>query len=59
MSQATTGLFVGLLLGIALVVAGFGEMLVVALFGAVGYLVMKVVQGELDPTDYIGGSGRR
>jgi hypothetical protein len=48
MSQTSIGLFTGLLLGIAYVVAGFGDMLIVALFGAIGVLVMKAVQGELD-----------
>ncbi|MBA2427880.1 MAG: hypothetical protein H0V60_12480 [Actinobacteria bacterium] len=59
MKPTYVGLFVGLILGLALVLEGFGEMLVVALAGAVGYLVMKVVEGELDPSDYIGGASRR
>jgi hypothetical protein len=58
MRPTVTGLFVGLLLGFVLVLEGFGEMLIVALFGAVGYLVMRVVEGELDLTQYIGGSPR-
>jgi hypothetical protein len=58
MRPTVTGLLVGLLLGFVLVLEGFGEMLIVALFGAVGYLVMKVVEGELDLTQYIGGSSR-
>jgi hypothetical protein len=58
MRPTVAGLFVGLLLGFVLVLEGFGEMLIVALFGAVGYLVMRVVEGELDLTQYIGGSSR-
>jgi hypothetical protein len=58
MRPTVAGLFVGLLLGFVLVLEGFGEMLIVALFGAVGYLVMRVVEGELDLTQYIGGSAR-
>jgi len=42
------GLFTGLVLGFAFVLVGFGDMLIVALFGAVGFLVMKAVAGELD-----------
>jgi len=42
------GLFTGLVLGFAFVLMGFGDMLVVALFGAIGFLVMKAVAGELD-----------
>jgi len=35
-------------LAFALVFGGFGDMLIVALFGAVGFVVPKVVDGELD-----------
>jgi hypothetical protein len=55
MTRTTVGLFVGLILGLALVVDGFGSMLIVGLFGAIGYVVMKVVEGELDLTRYLGG----
>ncbi len=48
MQPTVVGLFTGLILGLTLVLTDFGDMLVVALFGAVGYLVMKVVEGELD-----------
>jgi hypothetical protein len=33
-------------------------MLIVAFCGAVGFLVMKVVQGEIDLTPYLGGGSR-
>ncbi len=58
MNPTVIGLFVGLLLGIVFVFAGFAEMLVVAFFGAVGYIVMKVVEGEVDLNQYLGGRGR-
>lgn len=48
MARSTIGLFVGLALAFALVFGGFGDMLIVALFGAVGYLTPKVIDGELD-----------
>ena len=48
MARSTIGLFVGLALAFALVFGGFGDMLIVALFGAVGYLAPKVVAGEVD-----------
>ncbi len=48
MQPKVVGLFTGLLLGLVLVLTNFGDMLVVALFGAVGYMVMKVVEGEID-----------
>jgi len=58
MQPTVVGLFVGLLLGLALAFDGFGSMLIVAFCGAVGYLVMKVVQGEIDLTSYLGGGTR-
>ncbi|HWH34506.1 MAG TPA: hypothetical protein VNT56_04230 [Acidimicrobiales bacterium] len=53
------GLFTGLLLGLVLVLRDFGDMLVVALFGAIGYLVMKVVEGELDLGELVERTRRR
>lgn len=53
MQPTVVGLFTGLLLGIALVIGDFSDMLVVAFFGAVGYVVMKVVTGELDVGEMI------
>lgn len=48
MARSTIGLFVGFALAFALVFGGFGDMLIVALFGAVGYVAPKVIDGELD-----------
>ena len=48
MARSTLGLLVGFVLAFALVFGGFGDMLIVALFGAVGFVVPKVVDGELD-----------
>ncbi len=48
MARSTLGLLVGFVLAFALVFGGVGDMLVVALFGAVGFVVPKVVDGELD-----------
>jgi hypothetical protein len=59
MQPSVVGLFVGLLLGLALAFEDFGAMLVVAFCGAVGYLVMKVVEGEIDLSQYLGGQNRR
>lgn len=58
MQPTVVGLFVGLLLGLALAFDGFGAMLIVAFCGVVGYVVMKVVQGEIDLTPYLGGGSR-
>lgn len=60
MTQPTTvGLFVGLFLGLALALDGFGSMLIVAFMGALGYLAAKVLQGELDLSDYIGANANQ
>jgi hypothetical protein len=67
-SAATIGLFVGLFLGLAWVFGGFFDMIGVAFCGALGFLVVKVVQGEIDLSDFgdrfgggggSGGGGRR
>jgi hypothetical protein len=44
---------------LALAFEGFGDMLIVAFCGAVGYIVMKVVEGEIDLTQYLSGQNRR
>jgi len=58
MQPTVVGLFVGLILGLALAFEGFGAMLIVAFCGAAGFIVVKVVQGEIDLTPYIGGDHR-
>ena len=59
MQPTVVGLLVGILLGLALVLEGFSAMIVVAFFGALGYLVVKVVQGDIDLTQYLGGPSDR
>ncbi len=59
MQPKVVGLFTGLLLGFVLVLRDFGDMLVVALFGARGYVVMKVVEGELDLGEVMERARRR
>ncbi|MDP9453971.1 MAG: hypothetical protein M3P97_11475 [Actinomycetota bacterium] len=59
MQPTVVGLFTGLLLGVVLVLRDFGDMLVVALFGAAGYVVMKVVEGELDLGEVMERARRR
>ncbi len=60
MQQSTVvGVFVGLMLGLALVMEGFVAMLGVAFCGTLGFLAMKVVEGDIDINDYLGGRNRR
>jgi len=58
MPRSTLGLLVGLALGFALVFGSFGDMLVVALFGAIGFAVSKVIDGEFDLAPYLSGLRR-
>jgi len=48
---ATIGLFTGLILGLALIMGSFGDMLIVAFFGIVGVVVVKVLDGDIDLGD--------
>jgi hypothetical protein len=57
MTRSTIGIFIGLLLGLALVLGDFGDMLIVALFGIIGFVIAKVLEGDIDIAQYL--SGRR
>ena len=59
MSSTTTGLFAGLLLGLAIALAGFDGFLVTLVVGGIGLVVGRVLDGELDLTQYLSGAGRR
>lgn len=48
MSRSTLGLIVGLALGFAAIFGGFGDMLIVALIAAIGFLAGRALDGELD-----------
>ncbi len=48
MQPSVIGLFVGLILGLILEIDGFGAMVVTAVIGLIGYVVGKVLQGEID-----------
>ncbi len=57
MSNTALGTVVGLVLGLVIAFGTFGQMLIVALFGVIGFVIAKIVAGELDLTPYV--SGRR
>ncbi len=57
MTRSTIGTLVGLALGFALAFGNFGQMLIVALFALVGFVVAKILDGDLDLSQYV--SGRR
>lgn len=56
MLPTVVGLFTGLLLGLAWVIGGFDAFVGTAVLGTVGFLVGKVASGQLDLTQYLGGS---
>jgi hypothetical protein len=57
MTRSSLGILVGLALGLALAFGSFGQMLIVALFALIGFVVAKVLDGDLDLSQYV--SGRR
>jgi hypothetical protein len=53
MTRTTLGTIIGLALGLALAFGSFGQMLIVALFAAAGFVVAKVLDGDLDLSPYL------
>ena len=47
------GIVIGLALGLAVAFGNFGDMLIVALFGVIGFVVAKVLAGDLDLGPYL------
>ncbi len=59
MQTKLAGLVVGLALGLAIALGGFTEACVVALFGLGGWVVAKVLDGELDVQQYLDSRKQR
>jgi hypothetical protein len=53
MTRTTLGIIIGLALGLALAFGSFGQMLLVALFCALGVIVAKVLDGDIDLNRYV------
>ena len=53
MTRTTLGVVTGLVLGLALAFGSFGQMLIVALFAVIGFVVAKVLEGDLDLCSYL------
>jgi hypothetical protein len=58
MRTAHVALLFGAVLGIALVIEGFGEMLVVALVAAIAWTVGRVMEGDLDLSELASRANR-
>jgi hypothetical protein len=56
MNRTALATITGLILGVALVFGGFGDMLIVALFGAIGYGIAKVLSGDVDVPGWLARS---
>ncbi|MET1035334.1 MAG: hypothetical protein ABWX68_08875 [Arthrobacter sp.] len=59
MSTTSMGLLTGLVLGWAAAFGGFSQFLIVAVFGAIGLLVARVIDGKLDLGALTGRSSTR
>ncbi|MEV1052851.1 hypothetical protein ACFWZR_11315 [Streptomyces sp. NPDC059017] len=52
MSMAVAGLLAGMALGFAGYFGGFAAFLLVAALGAVGFVVGRILDGDLEPGDF-------
>ena len=53
MNRTSLATLTGLVLGLALVFGSFGDMLIVGLFGLIGYVIAKVLDGDLDVAGWL------
>ncbi|APE20831.1 MULTISPECIES: hypothetical protein [Streptomyces] len=58
MSMSVVGLVAGMALGFAGYFGGFGAFLLVAALGAVGFVVGRFLEGDLEPGDLFRGRER-
>ena len=56
MNRTALATITGLVLGVTLVFGDFGDMLIVALFGVIGYLAAKVLDGDIDAQAWLSRS---
>ncbi|MBQ0850013.1 MULTISPECIES: hypothetical protein [Streptomyces] len=59
MSMAVIGMIAGMALGFAGYFGGFGAFLLVAALGAIGFVVGRFLEGDLDPGDFFRSRGTR
>ncbi|GHB46140.1 MULTISPECIES: hypothetical protein [Streptomyces] len=59
MSLAVIGMIAGMALGFAGYFGGFGAFLLVAALGAIGFVVGRFFEGDLDPGDFFRTRGTR
>ncbi len=59
MNRTALATITGLILGLALVFGNFGDMLIVGLIGLIGYVIAKVIDGDLDVQGWLSRSRLR
>ncbi len=59
MSTTVIGLFAGLLIGLGIAIDGFTGFLLLVVFGALGIVIGKVVDGDLDLSSVLSSSPSR
>ncbi|MGW1541820.1 hypothetical protein ACWCPM_16555 [Streptomyces sp. NPDC002309] len=59
MSRAVVGMIAGMALGFAGYFGGFGAFLLVAALGAVGFVVGRILEGDLEVGDFFRTRDRR
>ena len=59
MNRTALATVTGLILGLALVFGNFGDMLIVALLGSIGYGIAKVLNGDVDVQGWLSRSRYR
>ena len=59
MNRSALATVTGLILGLALVFGNFGDMLIVALLGVIGYALGKVFDGDVDLQGWLSRSRSR
>ncbi len=53
MSRSTLGILIGIALGLTVAFGSFGQMLIVALFAVIGFVVAKVLDSDVDLGPYL------
>ena len=53
MNRTALATVTGLILGLALVFGNFGDMLIVALLGVIGYGIAKILDGDWDVAGWL------
>jgi hypothetical protein len=56
MNRTALATITGLILGLALAFGNFGDMLIVGLIGLIGYVIAKVIDGDLDVQGWLSRS---